>query len=131
MSLPNEESRGERLLLNAAFLAVVAVFLLNGVAYLAGWQWGVLLLGPLILALAIVYVTYARWGSRRMIVSPLQWWRYEAQRARDETRSQWRAGGYDRAHLVVDGPASIFGVAVSWLAACVLTAWRRLRRRGA
>ena len=113
--------------MNIALLIIVAVFLLNGVAYLSGWRWRVFLLGPLVLAIAIVFVTFASWGSRRMSVSPLQWWRDTTLHTRDETRSQWRAGGRRRARLIFDGPAAIFTVVLTWIAACVVIAWRRLR----
>jgi hypothetical protein len=117
--------------LATAALTVVAVFLLNGVAYLTGWRWRIFLLGPLVLAIAIVLLTFASWGSRRMNVSPLQWWRDTTRNTRDETRSQWRAGGRRRARLIFDGPAAMFSVVLTWIAACILIAWRRLRRSSA
>ena len=127
MSLPDDQSQGGRRLLNIALLIVVVIFLLNGVAYLSGWRERLLLLGPLVLAIAIVFVTFASWGSRRLNVSPLQWWRDTLRTTRDETRSQWREGGRRRARLIFDAPAAIFTVVLRCVAACVVVAWRRLR----
>jgi hypothetical protein len=125
--LPDEHSKGAGLLLTTAALVIASVFLLNGVAYLSRWRWRIFLLGPLVLAIAIVSVTFASWGSRRMSVSPLQWWRDTTRHTRDETRSQWRAGGRRRARLIFDGPAAIFTIVLTWIAACVVIAWRRTR----
>ena len=127
MSLPDDQSKGGRRLINIALPIIVAVFFLNGVAYLSGWRWRIFLLAPLVLAIAIVFVTFASWGSQRMNVSPLQWWRDTTRHTRDETRSQWRAGGRRRTRLIFDGPAAILTVVLTWIAAWVVVAWRHLR----
>ncbi len=127
MSLSDdEERRASRIGLLAGISLAVSV-LIGMPAWELHWPGRYVLLLWCYISLVATLLSAVSYSSRKMDVSPQEWWSSGRERLLAPIRTLWQGRGVGRFRVIVDVPLAFGGLAMFWIAACTVSGWRHLR----